>query len=144
MGSWRHSFKMISQGIIFTSLILLGSAAVLETKPFFDNQSKNTRCAALPNFMKIVGGEDANAPIPWQVSLQTNGQHFCGGTILDEYTVLSAAHCLGLNEHHIKYGITVVTGTVNRQSASAQKNICEQSNLEPTKRIFMGRTDCKQ
>merc|ERR1712088_435214 len=122
MGSWRPSFKMICQGIILTSLIALGSAAVLETKPFFDNQSKSTKCAAIPNFMKIVGGEDADAPIPWQGSLQKNGGHFCGGTILDEYTVLSAAHCFtndGLYWSNV--GLKVVTGTVNSHSASAQK-----------------------
>ena len=42
---------------------------------------------------------------------------FFKGTILDEYTVLSAAHCFrysGLS------GLAVVTGTVNRQSATAQ------------------------
>ena len=47
---------------------------------------------------RIVGGQRAPGPIPWQVSIQKRfggGQFapFCGGTILDEVTVLSAAHC---------------------------------------------------
>ena len=47
---------------------------------------------------RIVGGKAANGPIPWQVSFQFRkegfqSQHFCGGTILDANTVLSAAHC---------------------------------------------------
>ena len=42
---------------------------------------------------KIVGGQIAPYPIPWQVSVQIGGSHFCGGTILDNYTILSAAHC---------------------------------------------------
>ena len=45
---------------------------------------------------KIVGGEAAASPIPWQVSVRSCADgwcHFCGGTILDENTVLSAAHC---------------------------------------------------
>ena len=42
---------------------------------------------------KIVGGQIAPSPIPWQVSVQSGGSHFCGGTILDNYTILSAAHC---------------------------------------------------
>ena len=42
---------------------------------------------------KIVGGQIAPYPIPWQVSVQIGGSHFCGGTILDTFTILSAAHC---------------------------------------------------
>ena len=42
---------------------------------------------------EIVGGQIAPSPIPWQVSVQLGGFHFCGGTILDTYTLLSAAHC---------------------------------------------------
>ena len=59
--------------------------------------------ANMPKFMKntdrvfdpaeIVGGQKSPDPIQWQVSCQTNGFHFCGGIILNEDTVLSAAHC---------------------------------------------------
>ena len=42
---------------------------------------------------EIVGGQIALSPIPWQVSLQNGGAHFCGGIILDTFTILSAAHC---------------------------------------------------
>ena len=42
----------------------------------------------------IIGGLEAVSPIPWQVSIHLKGKHFCGGTILDSKTVLSAAHCL--------------------------------------------------
>ena len=45
------------------------------------------------NPAEIVGGQQAPSPIPWQVSVQNGGQHFCGGTILDTFTILSAAHC---------------------------------------------------
>jgi len=59
-------------------------------------------CAKIPSWMKstftdrIVGGKKANGPIPWQVSIQLRKgiwKHFCGGTILDANTILSAAHC---------------------------------------------------
>lgn len=46
---------------------------------------------------KIVGGQNATIEeFPWQASLLngTTGRHFCGGTILDRYTVLTAAHCV--------------------------------------------------
>ncbi len=41
---------------------------------------------------KIVGGMIATASIPWQVQVRGTNS-FCGGIILDEYTILSAAHC---------------------------------------------------
>ena len=43
--------------------------------------------------LQVVGGQDAPSPIPWQVSVQRQGSHFCGATILDESTLLCAAHC---------------------------------------------------
>jgi len=59
-------------------------------------------CAKIPSWMingnRIVNGHFAPSPIPWQVkviaSFNSLGQSFaCGGTILDEETILSAAHC---------------------------------------------------
>ena len=68
--------------------------------------------ASIPSFFnkadRIVGGKDAPSNIPWQVSIRQGlkselsnangvwlgrGNHWCGGTILDSWTVLSAAHC---------------------------------------------------
>ena len=63
--------------------------------------------ASMPNFMtetnrfdpaEIVGGQPAPSAIPWQVSVQRGDYqsgyvHFCGATILDEFTLISAAHC---------------------------------------------------
>lgn len=43
---------------------------------------------------RIVGGYDAeNGEFPYQVSLQTK-KHFCGGSILNEKWILTAAHCV--------------------------------------------------
>ncbi|XP_044523078.1 coagulation factor X [Gracilinanus agilis] len=48
------------------------------------------------DFTKIVGGENCNeGECPWQALLiDENKEGFCGGTILDEYNILSAAHCM--------------------------------------------------
>ncbi|XP_016994517.2 trypsin theta [Drosophila takahashii] len=45
---------------------------------------------------RIVGGEDTTIRAhPYQVSLQTkSGSHFCGGSIINGDTILTAAHCL--------------------------------------------------
>ncbi|XP_012864950.1 PREDICTED: transmembrane protease serine 4 [Dipodomys ordii] len=43
---------------------------------------------------RVVGGEEASVDSwPWQVSVQYNQQHVCGGSILDPLWILTAAHC---------------------------------------------------
>ncbi|XP_077915049.1 transmembrane protease serine 4 isoform X1 [Halichoerus grypus] len=43
---------------------------------------------------RVVGGETASVDSwPWQVSIQYNKQHICGGSILDPHWILTAAHC---------------------------------------------------
>lgn len=43
---------------------------------------------------EIVGGTTASlGEFPYIVSLSYSGSHFCGGVLLNAYTVLTAAHC---------------------------------------------------
>ena len=71
-----------------------------------------TISASMPDFMKnsfrVVGGEPAPSMISWQVAILYGGMQFCGGTILDSCTVLSAKHCeigdLGLDNLIIRAG----------------------------------------
>ena len=75
----------------------------------------------MPTFMqnadRIVGGEAAPSMIPWQVAILSGNSQFCGGTILDSCTILTAAHC-GINTGH---GIRA--GSLNKQSGG---QVCQK------------------
>ena len=70
--------------------------------------------ADMPSFMqnadRIVGGEAAPSMIPWQVALMSGSFQFCGGTILDSCTILTAAHCTPSTSHKIR------AGSINKQT----------------------------
>ncbi|KAH8351861.1 hypothetical protein KR084_000234, partial [Drosophila pseudotakahashii] len=43
---------------------------------------------------RIIGGSDIEIEqAPWQVSLQINGHHYCGGSIYSTDIIITAAHC---------------------------------------------------
>lgn len=46
---------------------------------------------------RIVGGFPIDIKqVPWQASMQRNGKHACGASIISDKWLLTAAHCLGL------------------------------------------------
>ncbi|XP_053721953.1 chymotrypsin B-like [Synchiropus splendidus] len=57
-------------------------------------------------YARIVNGEEAVPHSwPWQVSLQqTNGFHFCGGSLINENWVVTAAHCNVRTYHNVIVG----------------------------------------
>ena len=60
--------------------------------------TKTTQCGLSNSPVVIVGvhgGSDAERnEWPWMAMLIENGEQFCDGTIIDEYHVLTAAHCV--------------------------------------------------
>ncbi|KAM8877829.1 uncharacterized protein ACB058_003518 [Synchiropus picturatus] len=56
--------------------------------------SSSQMCGITPLNNRIVGGEDApEGSWPWQASLQRFGNHVCGGSLINNQWVMSAAHC---------------------------------------------------
>ncbi|KAF2867076.1 trypsin-like cysteine/serine peptidase domain-containing protein [Massariosphaeria phaeospora] len=70
--------------------------------------------SAVPQTAQIVGGVAATAgEFPFIVSLQRSGSHFCGGSLLNSRTVLTAGHCaVGMTPSTLR----VRAGSLNRGS----------------------------
>jgi len=89
----------ISSFIMRALFTLVSFLTLVSALPYPEERSS---CAKVPSWMtsstsmRIVGGKFAPKPIPWQISIRSDsmsGYTYCGGTILDKNTILSAAHC---------------------------------------------------
>ena len=66
----------------------------------------------LPQWTGRVGrGKTALKPLPWQVRLRIDGRDWCGGTIVDYKTVITAAHCV--DKRPDGEGVTIHAGATN-------------------------------
>lgn len=80
-----------------------------EDETILDNTTQSTQ--PFNDFTRVVGGENAQpGQFPWQVLLHDKNEGFCGGSIVNEKWVVTAAHC-------IKPGvkITVIAGEHNTE-----------------------------
>ncbi|KAL5287680.1 epsilonTry family protein [Megaselia abdita] len=75
---------------------------------------------------KIVGGTATTIQNhPYQVSLQKNGNHFCGGSLYRTNVVVTAAHCL---QNIAASQITVRLGSTSRTSGGVVKTVSSFKN----------------
>ncbi|XP_003970232.2 coagulation factor IXa [Takifugu rubripes] len=103
-----------------------------------DDKSGETNDTTLPGdeepepYRRIVGG-DLVIPgeIPWQVALmqRSTGEVFCGGSILSERWVITAAHCL--LEEKVSFYIRVGEHTLSIQEGTEQNYDVLEQHLHP-------------
>jgi secreted trypsin-like serine protease len=73
---------------------------------------------------KIVGGtETIIEKYPWQVSIQFSGYHTCGGSIINDRWILTAAHCIWEQEQPVYANqFSIVAGSSNQEQYSTYEN----------------------
>ncbi|XP_032671249.1 chymotrypsin-1-like [Odontomachus brunneus] len=77
----------------------------------------------------IVGGATASpGQFPYQISLRQNGYHICGGTIISNRHIVTAAHCIPSKNQQST--MTVVTGT-NHISSGGQEHRIKSIQVHP-------------
>jgi len=95
-------------------LVLLAAAVLVGTASCFQNDPECGERPLMPDRDdRIVNGVEAlSGDWPWQVSLNNNGRHFCGGSLLNHDWILSAAHCFSGSSA----GYTILLGVHDRNN----------------------------
>jgi len=104
-------------------------------RAFITRESRNE--AASERAARIVGGFKVESPIPWQVSVQeeiTPGiySHVCGGVLISEHHLLTAAHCIRTNS---KYRVVLGKHKLMSSSSHEQTFDIRQSDIVAHRRF---------
>ncbi|XP_011310067.1 chymotrypsin-1 isoform X2 [Fopius arisanus] len=63
----------------------------------------------------LLGTEAHLGEFPWMVSIQYDGLHICGGAIISDRHILTAAHCF-VDKYPVPYvqNLSVITGSISK------------------------------
>ncbi|XP_078509316.1 serine protease 27-like [Lissotriton helveticus] len=93
----------------------------------------STICGQQPLMNRIIGGQDAQpGQWPWQVSIERNGVHICGGSLISSQWVVSAAQCIQrpvvISKYRVHLGAFQLSLLGSRDIYINVKNITVNSN----------------
>ena len=78
-------------------------------------------------FLYLVGKDTKVTEVPWHVAIYRNGEQICGGTIVSERVVISAAHCFTQN---VNYTHTVDVKIFKVAAGKFKRGLDEEETLE--------------
>uniref|UniRef100_A0A8C3VQX4 Transmembrane protease serine n=1 Tax=Catagonus wagneri TaxID=51154 RepID=A0A8C3VQX4_9CETA len=111
-----------------------------ELTPLTDQDTVNIfteGCGARPDLItlseeRIIGGTKAEeGDWPWQVSLQRNNLHHCGGVLISDRWILTAAHCFRSYSDPRQWTATFGISTIFPKERIAVRNILIHNNYNP-------------
>ncbi|GLD65600.1 ovochymase-2 isoform X1 [Lates japonicus] len=74
--------------------------------------------------LRVVGGTEATyGSHPWLVSLRLKSSHFCGGAILTDRWIMTAAHCFASVSKEFLSGVRVAVGEFDRRVDDAEEQV---------------------
>uniref|UniRef100_K1QAG3 Transmembrane protease, serine 2 n=1 Tax=Magallana gigas TaxID=29159 RepID=K1QAG3_MAGGI len=128
-GDWDTGYSSCRGGY-FPATPWLGHSPILpQTYSSCGHPVKNPIHYHSDHFDRVIGGEEARmGSLPWMVMLTENGAQVCGGSVITDRLVLTAAHCFEdpesldprrwlayVGKHHLRYqDLTEQKHTINQ------------------------------